>query len=1225
MPGRLTPESAAAALLAWLREQGDFEDTPTPLEALAAQLGLAIATFDPALYPGALGFLEPEEDLIFLRIGLSEPVRRFTLAHELGHAALHRRAGLAAEIIHRNAAGWADDALDVAADLSCDDSDLAAPAADSDEILRPGQAYSARAQREGEANAFAAALLLPAASAHAAYVELCAQDVARPALALAQRFAVSEEVALRRLAALLRQPSGEDQSATLEREAPAPAAAPLDADQRRAARAETPALIVAGPGSGKTSALLARIAYLTDERGVAPERVLALTFSRKAADDLGARLAQVMGDRAIMPRVSTIHAFCGDTLRRYGPLVGLRPDFRLITNVEGYFVLRRIVNRAPLTHYTPLSGPKMYFKDLLDAISRAKDDLITPDEYRASAEALASAAQAPDEVVAAERALEVATVYAAYQATLDERGDADYADLVARMWRLLRDEPGCADDLRARYEHILVDEFQDINYAMGALLRELAGRRGALWAVGDVDQAIYRFRGASPATLRRFTRDFEGAQVIPLGRNYRSRPQILQAASAFASAYLPGEQRITLEATRPAADAGAPAVELAVAPDSEAELDGLAQMMCARAAAGIPLRAQAVLLRTRGYVRQVCEGLRARGVPAQLAAPLLDQPLVKTLLATVSLAVDPLAMGLLRAGASLDHPFSDDDARAALQLARERHIPPLEAGRAAETPTTATQPAATQPALTTSGAAGLRRLERIIAELRSAPSVTVGMGRYIFSLTMLGRRLMDADARAQAAQVARLLEICGAFDAQRVADAPPSAAAEAPLMADWAGLLDYISAMRELGQQAGVVEEIGEGEDAALVLTAHGGKGLEFPVVYLPQLAKGRFPGNHRQQAVPAPPGLLRDQDSPDADTLIEEASAFYVALTRARDTLTLSYAQRYGKQSVASSPFLAPIEQALGDNLPHLRWDGDEAPTVSASAEESQEVAAPTTPAEPAEPAEPMVISLSEVEAYQRCPQQYAYQYVYGLWPALSPSVSLRGALREASAALRDRFNSDSEAPTLDEALALFRAHWSASRAAALHAAGIPDVAVGADGAAERDETMAAVYRLHGERVIERRWRELRAGGPTPDAARPTASPHSGPTATPISVTLAGATITGALDQVEHVASEDADASPIIRVTRLQAGALDASPSLRDLFYAQATDEMRAQGQAAEVTRVSLASGEVKPLRVLAKRRQTLENAVSAALDGLAHADYTPRPTPHTCAECPFALICPA
>ena len=805
-------------------------------------------------------------------------------------------------------------------------------------------------QREGEANAFAAALLLPGANVHATYVELCAQDVARPALALAQRFAVSEEVALRRLTTLLRQPSGADQSATLEPATPAATAAPLDEDQRRAARAETPALIVAGPGSGKTSALLARIAYLTDERGVAPERVLALTFSRKAADDLGARLAQVMGDRAIMPRVSTIHAFCGDTLRRYGPLVGLRPDFRLITNVEGYFVLRHIVNRAPLTHYTPLSGPKMYFKDLLGAISRAKDDLVTPDEYRAAAEAQARAAQTADEVVAAERAWRSQRSMPPTR----RRSTSAATPITPIWWRgcgvcCAMSQAAQTTCVRAMstswWMSFKISTMRWARCCASWLADVARSGRSAMWIRRSI-----RFRGASPATLRRFTHDFDGAQVIPLGRNYRSRPQILQAASAFASAYLPGEQRITLVATRPDAEADAPAVQFAMAPDGEAELDGLARLMRERAAAGIPLREQAVLLRTRGYVRQVCEGLRARGVPAQLAAPLLDQSLVKTLLATVSLTVDRLAMGLLRAGAAPDHPFSDDDARAALQVARERHIPPLEAGRAAET----------APALTTSGAAGLRRLERIIAELRSAPSVAVGMGRYIFSLTTLGRRLMDA-APAHRRRRWRSCSRCGAFHAQRVADALPDAA---PLMADWAGLLDYISAMRELGQQAGVVEEIGEGEDAALVLTAHGGKGLEFPVVYLPQLAKNRFPASNRAKAAPAPPGLLRDQDSDDAETLIEEASAFYVALTRARDMLTLSYANHYGKQTATPSPFLAPIERALGDGLTHLRWNSAEAAAgVCICGGDRRTCGAPM------EPAEPATISLSQTRSLPAMP----------------------------------------------------------------------------------------------------------------------------------------------------------------------------------------------------------------------------------------------------------------
>lgn len=1188
MPGRHSPESAANNLLGWLRERRSWaEDAPTPLETLADDLGLVIQSFDPALYPGVQGFLEPGEDLIFLRAGLPEPVRRFTLAHELGHAALHRRDGLAAEIAQRGVPAWATTEDDD--EVSCVESDLQALASDSDETLRPGQAYSARAQREGEANAFAAGMLLPAIATRAAYAALCQQRAERPVAALAQRFAVSEEVALRRLTTLLREPAegASEASATPA----APSGAKLDAHQRRAARADTPALIVAGPGSGKTSALLARIAYLIQERATAPERVLALTFSRKAAGELSERLTRLLGEEAAAPRVSTIHAFCGDLLRRYGPQVGLRSDYRLITTVEGYFILRRIVNLSPLVHYTPLSAPKRHFRDLLSAISRAKDDLIGPEEYRAAAERMAESAIDPEQIVAAERALEVAAVYSAYQATLAERGDADYADLISATVRFLREFPEGADDLRGRYEHLLVDEFQDINYAMGALLRELAGRRGAIWAVGDVDQAIYRFRGASPANLLRFTHDFDDAQVIRLGRNYRSRPQILEAASAFADTYLPGEQRAALESTRRDTGDG-PAVSLAIAPTSQAELDGLAQAMRDRVAAGIPLREQAVLLRTRDYVRQVCEGLRARGVPAQLAAPLLDQPLIKTLLATVSLTFDPLASGLLRAGDSPDHPFSDDDARAALRLAHEQRRSPLDIARQEES----------LDALSASGAAGLQRLARIIAELRSAPSTAIGIGRYIFSLTSLGQRLLDPDARLEAAQVARLLEICGAFDAQRASGALGSApAADTPLMADWAGLADYISALRELSQDPGAIDIASE-EDAALVLTAHGAKGLEFPVVYLPQLAAGRFPGGFHNEAITPPPGLLRDTARSVA-SVGEDANTFYVALTRARDTLVLSYAQRYGKRNYKPSPFLEPIERALGDDLRRLQWR-DAAPSEPASPDA---VDTATDSAPPPDASSPLNVTLSELEAYMRCPQQYAYQYVYGLQPARAPYVSLRAALQESSAALSQRFAAEDPA-TLEEALDDFRARWSAARAAALHQETISDQPEG-------DETMAAVYRAHGERVIQRLWQALRDGdAPTITSRSPS---HVG-APPPVSVSIAGATISGALDRVEQSAEGQ-------RIVRLQTGSVTRTATLRDLFHTLAAEEMREQGHVTQAVRVSLASGDTRTLAVSARVREGIEREAHDALDGLARGAYPPRPEAQKCASCPFALICPA
>ncbi len=1255
VPGSHPPELAAARLRAWLGQRdARGDDDATPVDALAAQLGLVVESFDPALYPGALGFLEPGEDVIFLRVGLPETLRRFTLAHELGHVALHRRSGLAAEICQSTSVSDADLGEDV-----CADADLGATH-DDDETLRPGQAYSARAQREGEANAFAAALLLPGAPTRAAYLALCAAEVDRPALALARQFGVSEEATLRRLATLLTETDlAERPTSPTETLARLPAdslAPPLDSDQLNAARAHTPALIVAGPGSGKTSALLARVAYLVREQGVAPERVLALTFSRKATDELRERLGRLLGEGFAMPRVSTIHAFCGDILRRYGPLVGLRAEYRLMTEIEGYFLLRRVVSQAPLTQFTPLSGPTMYFRDLLGAISRAKDDLVTPEQYRAAAEQMANAATTPDERAAATRALEVASLYAAYQDTLAAQGDADYADLIALTWRLLRESPEAAAELRARYEQVMVDEYQDINYAMSALLRELVGPRGPIWAVGDVDQAIYRFRGASPRQLLRFTHDYTDARTLPLRHNYRSRPAILLAANAFASAWLPGEERVELTQTRAAdnaqADAQADAqatVMLATAPDEAAELDGLAQMMRARVAAGTPLRDQAVLLRTRAYVRRVCAGLRARGVAAQLAEPLLDQPLVKTLLAMASLAVDAQGIGLLRAGELPDHAYSDDDARALLRLADERGLPPLEAIHTIEA----------QVALSTSALTALRRLERIIAGLRAAPSVATGLSRYLFSWTTLGVRLLDRDdpqARADAGHVARLLALCHAYDDQRASDAVLfDADAGQPLQADWAGLLDYISAVRELGLEAGGAAPAVD-EDAALVMTAHAAKGLEFRAVYLPQLARNRFPSQARAETIPPPPGLLREADN-DERPLLEEANLFYVAMTRARDTLTLSYSERYGKKSFAASPFIESLEQGMGAELARVRWDGD----ASSTAGESQltlpaMASGDETPESSAlERQEALTVTLSQLEAYQRCPQQYAYQYVYGLRPAPAPLISLRGALRESDTALRQRFaasgrDTAGEPPTLEEAQAIFGAQWEAARAVAQAASDV-------NGAA-RDETLAAIYRRHGERSIERLWRALQRGDHPRDAfAAPDASVASDaadmadvidPAATLdalsagspdiASVTLAGATITGGLDHVElplapgatggagnGAAGRRIAAPGERRVARYVAGSLDASATLRDLFYTRAAEQMRAQGQDVTVAKVSLASGATKPLRLKPLTIKRLESEASAALAGLARASYPPRPEPRMCASCPFALICPA
>ena len=307
---------------------------------------------------------------------------------------------------------------------------------------------------------------------------------------LAREFHVSEDVILRSLTALLQMGTA---PANDQEEVPAAEVrhtghhVELDPSQREASIVNAPALIVAGPGTGKTSTLAGRVAFLVEERGVPAESILALTFSNKAAREMRDRLATLLYSLDVdavstwtpppMPTVSTIHAFCGDLMRRYAPLVGLRPDFRLVSEAEGYFLLRQVAGELMLHHYQPLAAPGLHFPALLAAISRAKDELAGPERYAAVVESMLTGAASVEERLAAERASEVAAVYTGYQDLLGSRGDADFGDVIRLSVQLLREQSQALAEVRSRYQHVLVDEFQDIIRAMGVLIQLLGGEK----------------------------------------------------------------------------------------------------------------------------------------------------------------------------------------------------------------------------------------------------------------------------------------------------------------------------------------------------------------------------------------------------------------------------------------------------------------------------------------------------------------------------------------------------------------------------------------------------------------------------------------------------------------------------------------------------------------------------------------------------------------------------
>ena len=270
-----------------------------------------------------------------------------------------------------------------------------------------------------------------------------------------------------------------------------------------------PILVVAGPGSGKTRVLTQRIAYLIAVEGVRPWQILAVTFTNKAAKEMGERLKRLLPDQAtegIM--LGTFHSICARLLRRESEFLPIASNFVIFDTDDQERVVKAVIRELNINEklYRP---PSVH-----GAISRAKNELIGPDQYPTTTYR--------DEIVK--------RVYVEYQKRLIASNAVDFDDLLMSTARLLEDNPTVRDKYAQRFRHVLVDEFQDTNLAQYALVRQLASFHKNIFVVGDPDQSIYAWRGADWRNVQRFEQDFPEAQTILLEQNYRSRQNILNAA-----------------------------------------------------------------------------------------------------------------------------------------------------------------------------------------------------------------------------------------------------------------------------------------------------------------------------------------------------------------------------------------------------------------------------------------------------------------------------------------------------------------------------------------------------------------------------------------------------------------------------------------------------------------------------------------------------------------------
>ena len=644
-----------------------------------------------------------------------------------------------------------------------------------------------------------------------------------------------------------------------------------------------PLLVLAGAGSGKTRVLTARIAHLIRERGVAPSRIFAVTFTNKAAGEMRARVAALLGADPRGLWIGTFHSLSARLLRREAALLGFGPNFTIYDQDDSESFIKRLLEQRG---HSPKANPPRAIHAI---ISGAKNRMVLPEELGASADG-------PLERVAAE-------IYAGLGPALRQANAMDFDDLLLFPLTLFAEHPERLAYWQRRFDHVLVDEFQDTNAAQYRLVKQLAMEHRNLCVVGDDDQAIYGWRGADVRHMLSFQQDFPGTTLIKLEQNYRSTQVILDAANGIIA-----ENARRLGKTLFTAKQGGEPVTLLTAADERDEAEWLAGELSRRAADGdAAYEGMAILYRTNAQSRPLEEAFRFRGIPYRLvgAVSFYERREVKDVLAYLRLIANP----------------ADDEA-----FARIVNVPRRGIGDASFTPLVRSATQWGKPLLETARAA-----ERI-PDLR--PNVRAAFAGVAALIDDLRTRHGQADPATALEQV-----VAAVGYAQYLADEGPEGVERLENVQELiAGAAEWAETAATDGEDAG--DAAGEGgvgtgptlieqylTQAALVasadqstgdptgvtlMTVHMAKGLEWPVVTLAGLEDGLFP-------------LARSASEPGG--LEEERRLCYVGLTRARAKLYLSWARtryRTGRLELSEpSRFLEALPAgALEERSTTPLWD---------------------------------------------------------------------------------------------------------------------------------------------------------------------------------------------------------------------------------------------------------------------------------------------------------------
>ena len=773
---------------------------------------------------------------------------------------------------------------------------------------------------------------------------------------------------------------------------------PLNGDQRKAVEHRGQSyLLEAGPGTGKTQTLVARVADLLAS-GASAGGMLVLTFSNKAAGELSERISLHHPEAAAGMWIGTFHAFGLDLVRRFHDRLGLPVEPRLLDRTDALDLLEEEYPRLELKHFKNLLDPSQPLNLILNAISRANDEVVDAARYRALAEAMLKAETTPEQKESAERCLEVALVFETYERLKLSKGCIDFGDLVSMPVRLCETCPDVREHLAGLYEHVFVDEFQDVNRSSIRLLKAITGDGENLWAVGDAKQSIYRFRGASSFNMSRFgDDDFPGGKRGRLTVNYRSVREICDALLQFAS-----EMRVVngadvrLEAKR--GRAGSVPEHRAVDTD-DLEIAAVVESIEALRAAGRSYRDQAVLCSGNERLGRFAQGLERLGVPVLYLGSLFEREEVKDLLCLLSVVVDRRAMGLVRIATMPGYTISLADIAGILSYLKEHAVEPLQ---------WAQNPQAVE-GLTAAGVEGLRRVSTLFEGFGVTADPWTLLATVLLDRSRLAAGIAtDTEIRARSRGIA-IWQFMNFLRNQ-----PPGRGLPITRVLDRIRRLILHSDERDLRQ----LPAAAQGIDAVRLMTMHGSKGLEFEVVHIPGMTAASLPRSPKamlSQTIIPPDGMIEGTTesgaSASSDAMVEEQEClFFVALSRARDRLFLYY----------------PITNSNGSSRPRSPFIG----RLGRTALGSQLV--PSIEIPPAGSEIPIAVSVAgaftdhQLALYERCPRRFFYTHILDIGGRRTESAFMK--LHVAVKQVVTGISQDSAStPTLADLEELLAAAWEA------------------------------------------------------------------------------------------------------------------------------------------------------------------------------------------------------